>query len=82
MFENMLLYCAKNVMILYFQKVHCSGRITRTPDLTTKANLLHVILLFCQPFMLTGNDFTHDVKQNVFWSKHDMDLTIRELDKK
>lgn len=40
------------------------------------------MLLFCQPFMLTGSDLTNDVKQNVFWSKHDMDLTIRELDKK
>ncbi|KAK3094870.1 hypothetical protein FSP39_007328 [Pinctada imbricata] len=67
-----------------YLKIHCSGKVENIPNLNLKSNRghQHVILLYCQPFMLTGNDIMYDVKQNVFWSKHDMDLTIRELDKK
>ncbi|XP_061171664.1 neuronal PAS domain-containing protein 3-like [Saccostrea echinata] len=67
-----------------YLKIHCSGKIEDIPEFSLKnsRNQPHIMLLFCQPFMLTGNDLTNDVKQNVFWSKHDMDLTIRELDKK
>ncbi|KAL3863809.1 hypothetical protein ACJMK2_005540 [Sinanodonta woodiana] len=66
-----------------FMKLHCSGKIRHIPELG-KANHISpdVAIIYCQPFMLTGNDFTHEIKQDVFWSKHDMDLTIRELDKK
>ncbi|XP_060075525.1 circadian locomoter output cycles protein kaput-like [Ylistrum balloti] len=67
-----------------YLKIHCIGKIDNFPELSSKStgSFLQVIRLYCQPFMLTGNDINDDVKQNVFWSKHDMDMKINELDKK
>ncbi|XP_033756893.1 aryl hydrocarbon receptor-like [Pecten maximus] len=67
-----------------YLKIHCVGKVDNFPELASKStgSFLQVIRLYCQPFMLTGNDINDDLKQNVFWSKHDMDLKINELDKK
>ncbi|XP_021355590.1 aryl hydrocarbon receptor-like [Mizuhopecten yessoensis] len=67
-----------------YLKIHCVGKVDNFPELSSKSagSFPQVIRLYCQPFMLTGNDINDDAKQNVFWSKHDMDLKINELDKK
>ncbi|XP_069140372.1 uncharacterized protein [Argopecten irradians] len=67
-----------------YLKIHCVGKVDSFSELSSKpvGSFLQVVRFYCQPFMLTGNDINDDVKQNVFWSKHDMDLKINELDKK
>lgn len=65
-----------------YLKIHCSGSIQRPNDSNQSKSSPDVVLLYCQPFMLTGSDIVEDFKQNVFWSKHDMGLTIKEFDKK
>jgi hypothetical protein len=64
------------------QKIHCSGSIQKAEDSSPSKSSPDVMMLYCQPFMLTGSDIVEDFKQNVFWSKHDMALKIKEFDKK
>ena len=39
-----------------------------------------VTMLYCQPFLKTGNDVFDDEKKGVFWSKHDLDLKFKEIE--
>ena len=65
------------------QKMHCSGKIVHESSLPKgKKSSNNVVLLFCNPFMLRAAEFTTDLQKNVFWSKHDLDLNIKEVDKK
>ena len=64
--------------------MHCSGKVLPLKDTSTKSCDLapqEIVLLHCHPFMLAGSDINNELQQNVFWSKHEMDLTIKEVDK-
>ena len=63
--------------------MHCSGKIVQETSLPkSKRSSSNVVLLFCNPFMLRAAEFTTDLQKNVFWTKHDLDLVIKEVDKK
>ncbi|XP_053406617.1 uncharacterized protein LOC123546290 [Mercenaria mercenaria] len=62
-------------------KLHCSGKIHHLTDMTkTTQTSKSVVLLYCQPFLKTGNDVIDDEKKDVFWSKHDLDLKFKEIE--
>ncbi|KAK7110593.1 hypothetical protein V1264_014437 [Littorina saxatilis] len=63
--------------------MHCSGKIVQQASLPKSKRLSsNVVLLFCNPFMLRAAEFNTDLQKNVFWTKHDLDLNIKEVDKK
>ncbi|XP_013389293.2 uncharacterized protein LOC106158006 [Lingula anatina] len=66
-----------------YLKMHCSGHMHSLPNaLKSTRTSCQVVFAYCRPFMLSSNDPESDLKQNVFWSKHEMDLTFKQLDKK
>ncbi|KAL8622630.1 hypothetical protein ACOMHN_009264 [Nucella lapillus] len=65
--------------------MHCSGKLVHRPGLPrTKRSSSEVVLLFCNPFMfmLKSGEFAPDLQKNAFWSKHDLDLHVKEMDTK
>lgn len=38
----------------------------------------NVVILYCQPFLPNGPDYTEG--RAIFWTKHDLDLTLNDLE--
>ncbi|XP_071091143.1 aryl hydrocarbon receptor-like [Haliotis cracherodii] len=66
-----------------YLKMHCSGKVEHLAELSkSNRTSCQILFLFCHPFMINTTEVDQELKQNVFWSKHDLDLSIREIDKK
>ncbi|XP_046562744.1 circadian locomoter output cycles protein kaput-like [Haliotis rubra] len=66
-----------------YLKMLCSGKVEHLSQLSkSNRTSCQILFLFCHPFMINTTEVDQELKQNVFWSKHDLDLSIREIDKK
>ncbi len=61
--------------------MHCCGIMYSFPGVVKSTRTsCQVLLAVFRPFSVLTLDTDMDFKQNVFWSKHDMDLRFKVLD--
>ncbi|XP_041369596.1 aryl hydrocarbon receptor-like [Gigantopelta aegis] len=66
-----------------YLKIHCSGKVMDLSEgWKNKRASSQIVFLYCHPFMLNTTELADDIRQNVFWTKHGMDLKIKEVDAK
>ena len=70
---------------LYFviQRMQVSGRIRRfTTAAASQRTSSDLLLAFCRPFLSVATDTPTSQQQYGIWSKHDLDLKFKQMDKK
>ncbi|XP_050396684.1 aryl hydrocarbon receptor-like [Patella vulgata] len=67
-----------------YLKMHCSGKILHQSDVSSNSRSSNqMVFLFIHPYMFNRVELScNEGKTNTFWSKHEMDLKIREIDAK
>ncbi|ESO98257.1 hypothetical protein LOTGIDRAFT_159052 [Lottia gigantea] len=67
-----------------YLKMHCSGKIVHQPGVqTNNRSSNQMVFLFVHPFMYNHVELLcQERKEKTFWSKHEMDLKIIEMDQK
>nr|XP_006816004.1 PREDICTED: hypoxia-inducible factor 1-alpha-like [Saccoglossus kowalevskii] len=65
-----------------YVKMHCTGTMRSFPEVVKQSSRTSCQVLFaaCQPFISLASDANIDVKNNVFGSKHEMDLKFKNVD--
>ncbi|XP_071793157.1 uncharacterized protein [Asterias amurensis] len=64
-----------------FVKMHCCGTMRSFPGaIKSSRTSCQVLFLAFRPFASLAQDTDIEFKQNIFWSKHEMDLRVKLLD--